>query len=417
MFRLATLAVVCLGVIGGAVTADWPAWRGPDGDSVAPPGAYPVEFGPDQNELWSVDLPGVGASTPVVWDGAIYLTAVEDGKNLVCSYNLDGDQRWRQPLGDADQAKHRSATGANPSMVADAQHVVAYFKSGELACLTHDGQTQWSVNLQDKFGGNTLWWDLGSSPVLTSHGVCVAVMQEGDSYLVTFDLDSGEVVWKQARQYQRPRESDQAYTTPSVVDHDGTETIVTWGADYLTGHDAKTGKLLWEQGGFNPGNQGMWRVIASATVVDDVAYVPFGRGDHLAAVRIGASGDIAGADHLLWNRDQSGADVPTPVVHEGKIYVLRDEREVVCLDASTGDEHWKEPLPRSRRKYFSSPLLADGKLYCVREDGAVVVLEVSDTAGNVVAVNNLGEDTVASPTPVDGTLLLRTRSKLFRFGA
>src|SRR5690606_22122795 len=145
---------------------------------------------------------------------------------------------------------------------------VAYFKSGVVACCDLKGKKRWQTNLQDKFGKDTLWWDVGTSPVLSSAGVVIAVMQEGTSYMVTLDIESGDVVWHQPRQYKTATESDQSYTTPSVATIDGVETIVTWGADHLTGHDAKSGKQLWEIGGFNVDNEGMWRTIASATVVD-----------------------------------------------------------------------------------------------------------------------------------------------------
>ena len=93
----------------------------------------------------------------------------------------------------------------------------SYFKSGTLACLDFDGNELWQMNLQDKYGKDTLWWDLGTSPVLAGDRVVIAVMQAGDSYLVALDLATGEEAWKQKRQYERPEESDQRYTTPQLV--------------------------------------------------------------------------------------------------------------------------------------------------------------------------------------------------------
>ncbi|MCA9241810.1 MAG: PQQ-binding-like beta-propeller repeat protein [Planctomycetales bacterium] len=407
--------VLCLLLSPGAALAEWPGWRGPAANTVAPPGDYPVDFGADRNLAWKADLPGEGSSTPTWWGDAIFLTATAENRDLLVCYGTDGVERWRRDIDQATQAKNRSATGGNPSTVVDAQHVVAYFKSGALACFTHSGQELWRVNLQEKYGQDTLWWDLGTSPVVSSAGVVVAVMQAGESYLVTLDLDSGQVVWKQDRVYERPRESDQAYTTPAVLSVDGTETIVTWGADHLTGHDAKTGKLLWDCGGFNPENQGMWRVIASATIQNGVAYVPYGRGNFFAAVKLGGSGDITGQARL-WEATGVGADVPSPVVHEGKVYVLGDRGrgQLDVLDARSGDQLSTLRLPRSRSNFFSTPLLAAGRLYCTRENGDVVVLSVTDGL-RVVAQNSLDEETVATPVPLGDSLLFRTRSSLFCF--
>src|SRR5690606_11972306 len=136
------------------------------------------------------DLGGEGASTPAVWDNMLYLTLTADDQDVVASYDLDGNERWRKVLSPARAGKHRSATGSNPSPVTDGKVVVVYFKSGLVACRDTEGNEKWRVNLQDKYGADTLWWDLGTSPILTSAGVCIAVMQEGDSYLVTLDRNT-----------------------------------------------------------------------------------------------------------------------------------------------------------------------------------------------------------------------------------
>lgn len=400
---------LCLTLSCSACLADWPEWRGPAANLVAPPGDYPVEVGPESNCLWQIDLGGEGASTPVVSGDAIFVSLTADGQDTAASYDLDGQERWRVELGEARGGKNRAATGSNSSPVTDGEHVVFYFKSGLVVCLSTDGKELWRVNLQEEYGPDTLWWDLGTSPVLTSAGVCIAVMQEGDSYLVTLDMQDGDEVWKTKRQYERPRESDQAYTTPAVVDIDGTETIVSFGADHLTGHDAKSGDLLWERGGFNPDDKGMWRVIASATIADGEAIVPFGRAEFLAAVPLSKDGEAK------WLKRGIGADVPSTIVAGGKVYVLGDKGEMWCLDQATGEVIWEGRLPRGRDKYYSSPLLAGGNLYCLRQDGALYVVSAGDEF-ELVAENELGDESVASPIPVDGTLLVRTRHKLFRFG-
>jgi outer membrane protein assembly factor BamB len=300
--------------------------------------------------------------------------------------------------------------------VTDGEHLVVYFKSGLVACCDLEGNILWEKNLQDEYAQDTLWWDLGTSPVLSSKGVVIAVVQEGASYLITLDLKSGEVVWKQDRQYKTAQESDQSYTTPSVETVDGVETIVTWGADHLTGHDAATGKMLWECGGFNLQNEGMWRTIASATVVDGVAYVPFGRGAHLAAIKLGGEGDITGKNEIWRKSERSvAADVPCPIVADGKVYLLTDKGDVSCRNAETGEELWSDRLPRGSAPFFSSPLLADGKLYAVRENGTVYVCDVTDGM-KLLAENEVGGPIVATPVPAGDSILIRTRTHLYRFG-
>ena len=68
------------------------------------------------------------------------------------------------------------------------------YKSGELACLSLTDGAVVEDNLQEQFGEDTLWWDLGTSPVLTQKAVVVAVTQTGSSYLVAFDRLTGDVL-------------------------------------------------------------------------------------------------------------------------------------------------------------------------------------------------------------------------------
>jgi outer membrane protein assembly factor BamB len=414
---------------------NWPQWRGPLGTGEAADGDYPVKFSNTEGVAWKVELPGRGSSTPAVWGDRIFVTcaigespdAGEYGRNqrnaviestardgILC-YDMNGKELWRKEFGRERPGKHRNGTGSNPSPVTDGTHVVAYYKSGTLACFDLAGNEKWRTNVQERFGKDTLWWDLGTSPVLAGGRVIVAVVQEGPSYLAAFDLSNGDVAWKTEREYENPQEADQAYTTPQVVNVDGKDVVVTWGADHLTGHDAATGKLLWQCGGFNPNNEGYWRVIASMTVDDGVALVPYGRGKFLAGVRIGGEGDVTKSNRM-WTREGLGADVPTAVVSDGKAYLLSDAGKIVCLALETGDEHWSAELPKNRNKYYASPVLAGDKLYCVREDGDVFVGQVSDAGFNELASNQMGERIIASPVPIRGGLLVRGEEHLFWIG-
>jgi len=416
MSRSTFFGIAIAAMVSAASAAEnWPQWRGPLAHGVANDGDYPVEFSSDTNVAWKVALPGVGCSTPIVWDDGIIVTCGIDGQDGVVCYGQDGSERWRRQLGPERPGKHRNGSGSNPSPVTDGKYVVAYFKSGTVAGLTIDGRELWRINLQEKYGEDTLWWDIASSPALAGDRVLVAVMQAGNSYLVALDLATGGVLWKVPREYACPQESDQAYASPQVVKIDGQEVLVTLGSDHLTGHDVATGKLLWECGGFNPDNKGMWRVIASAAIEGDIAFVPYGRGECLAGVRLGGSGDVT-ATNRLWEREGRGlgAEVPTPVVRAGLVYLLGDSGRVACFDIESGNELWSGDLPRSRNRYFSSPLLAGDKLYCPREDGIIFVGRVSDAAFELLAENDMGEPTIAAPVPIRGGLLIRGREHLFR---
>jgi outer membrane protein assembly factor BamB len=418
------------------------------GTGVAADGEYPVKFSATENVAWKLKLPGRGSSTPAVWDDRIFVSCAigespealgfrpgkmeeSSAKNGLLCYDMKGNELWRKELGAERAGKHPNGSGSNPSPVTDGEHVVAYYKSGTLACLDVNGKELWRTNLQKRFAKDTLWWDLGTSPVLVEDCVVVAVQQsprgkgEGygqsagsgeraasHSYLVAFDLDSGEMKWNVPREYECAEESDQSYTTPQVVESDGKKVIVTWGADHLTGHDAATGKLLWESGDFNPRNQGMWRTIASAAVSDGVAVVPYGRGEFLAGVRVGGSGDITKSNRL-WEVPRIAGDVPTPVIDDHKVYVVNDRGGITCVDLKSGNELWKAELQKNRNKYYASPVLAGNKLYNTREDGVIFVGEVSDSGYKDLAMNEMGERIIATPVPIRGGLLVRGEQHLF----
>ena len=394
----------------------WPQWRGPQGTGVAAAGEYPTKFSAHENVSWKVELPGRGSSTPAVWSDRIFVTCPIEGQDGVVSYDFGGEELWRRQLGSESPGKHRNGTGSNPSPVTDGKHVVVYYKSGTVACLDFAGEIVWQINVQEMYGEDTLWWDLGTSPVIAASNVVIAVMHDGDSFLVALELETGAVAWKQDRIFQCEKESDQSYTTPRVAKLNGREVLVTWGADHLTGHDAASGEPLWQCGGFNPTNQAMWRVIASAAVDDEVAVVPYGRGNYLAGIDIReAKGDIT-ASHRRWEKATLGADVPTPVIHGQQVFLLTDKGQVYCLDKKTGDQLWNVSLPKAKHKYYASPVLAGDTLYCAREDGTIMVSKVSKQGLEVVAASDMDESTIATPIPIRSKLLVRGEKHLFLIG-
>ena len=137
-----------------------------------------------------------GSSTPTVFDGKLFLTIPIDEKDSVLCFDLKGEKLWEKVLGKdrKGQRVHKNGSTSNPSPVVDADHVYVYFQSGRLAALTHAGEKKWETNLQERWGEDTLWWPLGSSPVLAGANVVVPVIHEGDSYLAAFDRKTGKVV-------------------------------------------------------------------------------------------------------------------------------------------------------------------------------------------------------------------------------
>ena len=399
----------------------WPNWRGPTLNGVASGKGYAVSWSPDDNVRWRVPLPGLGASTPAVWGDRLVLTCDIEGHDGILCIDRAGKECWRQQLGDIRPGKHKKATGCNSSPVTDGDHVWVYFKSGELACLSlTDGAIVWKTNLQEQFGEDTLWWDLGTSPVLTKQAVVVAVMQTGPSYLVAFDRKTGAVLWKHDRMLDAPEEAAQSYSTPLVVAgnadwNEPTEMLVVLGADHVTAHDAADGREIWRVGGLNPEGDKFFRSIASPVVAGEFVIAPYARGKTVTAIRRGGSGDVT-ASHIAWKREPLGTDVPTPAIRDGRVMICGDKGMMSCLDLKTGQTLWEDSLPKNRNRYSSSPIIVDDHVLLTREDGHSWSIAWPGAKGDSLTILGEGtvdEMTVATPVCLDGEIFLRTHDSLW----
>lgn len=421
MVRTTWLAALLLCGIGHMMAAEpaanWPHWRGPQDNGAVEGGHYPVRWDADA-ALWSAALPGKGCSTPIVWNRRIFLTAPDEGRDALLAFDWAGKLQWSTEFGKEKPGKHRNGSGANASPVTDGDAVFIYFKSGTLAAVEFDGAIRWQTNLVERFGPDTLFWDHGTSPVLTESDVVMARMHAGESWLAAFDKQTGKLQWKTPRNYKTPVEGDQCYTSPLVIQYHGAEAVLVWGAEHLTIHDAQNGKLLWTCSGFNPQSHGLWPAIASPVISGDVVVVAHGRNDkgdpRLYGVRLAGEGDVTKTNRL-WDRDDLGTFVPTPIAYGGKVYLVGDHGLVTCIDPETGKTVWSDTFGKNRAKFYASPLIADGKLYAPREDGVVFVAGVQD-GFKLLAENDMDESIIASPVPTSNRLLIRGIDHLFCVG-
>lgn len=402
---LLLLAIVIAGTHSVLGADNWPSWRGPNQNAVANGSVYPIEWGEETNIAWKTKVPGWGTSTPAVWGDKIFLTFCEEQNGMLC-LGLDGKEVWRTQFSEAVSNRNQKASGANPSAVTDGDFVFGYFRSGEVACVDLDGNLKWKTNTQEKFGEDALWWDLGTSPVLTEKFVVIAVMHQGPSYLVALEKGTGKVAWKVDRDVEAPGEAQDSYTTPLVLSEDGREILVVLGADHVTAHAANDGSEIWRVGNLNPRQQGNFRSIASPVVFDKHVIAPYSRGRTLTGIRLGGQGDVTDS-HVTWTIQSTSSDVPSPVGFEGRLYLCSDRGDVTCHDPATGEVLWTEKLQRNRYPFSSSPVLAGGNLYLTREDGTTFVLEVGDTP-KLLSTNSVREFTYATPVFVEGRIYMRT---------
>jgi outer membrane protein assembly factor BamB len=419
MTSLTITLLLATGLVAADGHADWPSWRGPQDTGCREAGEYPIEFN-QGNTRWRAALPGKGCSTPIVQDRNIYLTAPVDGKDAIVSFDWSGAPRWSTSFGAETAGRHRNGSGCNASPVTDGDAVFAYFKSGTLAAVELDGGIRWQTDLVQRFGKDDRFWDHGTSPVLTERHVIMARMHAGDSWLAAFDKNSGELAWKVARNYPTPLEGDQCYTSPLVIQHQGRQSLLVWGAQHLTIHDAADGRVVWSCGNFNPEGKKLWPVIAMPVIVGDMAVICHGRNDRgdprLHGIRLSDSGDVTDTNHI-WERRDIGSFVPSPAVYRGRVYLVRDRGEVECIDPATGKTIWSDAFPKGRASFYASPIIAGGHLYAPREDGVVFVASVVNDRLELLATNDMGQPVIGSPVPVSDRIFIRGESHLFCLAA
>jgi hypothetical protein len=138
------------------------------------------------------------------------------------------------------------------------------------------------------------------------------------------------------------------------------------------------------------------------------------------AIRPGASGDISlkqgesANASIAWSQPALGAYNPSGLVHGEYYYTLLDRGLLICHDAKTG----KEIYPRQRitteaASFTASPWAYNGKIFAMSEDGDTYVLQAGPEF-KVLGKNSLNEMTLATPAIANGSLIVRTASKLYR---
>ena len=197
---------------------DWMNWRGPAQNGSSTQMGLPHALGEEQLQ-WKIELPGTGCSTPIVVGDSVYLTAPEAGKDTLVCVDDAGVKKWERSFGKEDPGRHRNGSGSNASPVSDGQGVFAYFKSGTLAAVELDGSIRWQLDLVEKYGKAKMFWSHGTSPVLTKKHIVMARICAGKSWLAAFDKQTGKLAWKVERNFKTPKEGDQGYATPLVIDY------------------------------------------------------------------------------------------------------------------------------------------------------------------------------------------------------
>jgi len=414
---LGTAAFVVL-ASSGAPAGDWPQFRGPSTSGVAAAAGLPTVWSAGENIRWRTDLPGYGASCPIVVQDRIYLTCwsgygldeADPGDkanlklHLLAIDRATGELVWNQsrPASANEQTLSRRVADhgyATPTPCSDGERVYAYFGVSGLVCYSRDGVLLWEAEC----GSKTAGFGCAASPIL--HGDLViqnASIESGTLY--AFDKRTGGLAWKDANIVK-------AWTTPTIVPlPDGSVELVVNQQDFILGLDPQSGARLWSCAGIDD------YVVPCVVAQDGVAWCIGGRQNRAIAVRCGGRGDVT-ATHKLWEQ-KIGANVTSPVYHEGRLYLASDRGVALCLDAATGETISQERLP-ARGRIYASAVLGDGKLYVTTRDTGVIVLAAAPEYKEL-AINVIADDPHlfnAAPAIADDELYFRTNGRLYCISA
>ena len=412
------LLAACLS--SGATFGNWPDYRGPGRGGISGAANLPLRWSETLNVRWKTPVHGRGWSSPVIWGEQVWLTtATEDGKELsVLCVNRDSgkilldrklfDVAKPRPLSNPDNSY------ASPSPTIEEGRVYLHFGSYGTACL--DTRT-FEVLWERRDLPCDHWRGPASSPYLWEDLLFLNMDGADVQYVAALEKATGANRWVTFRSADfgdleadgRPRASGdfrKAYNTPLVVDFQGESQLISPGAKGAYGYDPGTGREIWQIR--HIGHSSAPRTLYADGQVG-IATGHIGGTAQLWAVRLGGRGDVT-ESHVAWKHARGAPKRSSPVLVEGRVYMVSNDGIATCVDFKSGKEIWKE---RIGGHHSSSVLYASGRIHFFDEDGVATIIQPGE-ALEILARNKLDDGFMASPAVAGGALFLRTTTHLYR---
>ena len=413
----------------------WPQFRGPRGDGISEAENIPLKWSMDENIAWKTPIPGKGWSSPVLVNEKIWLTTARsrflseeeknarlkdatpfnrNNSNLASQVKLEaievdyatGEMLRQVDLFDVPDPGpvHLTNSYASPTPVVEGKFLYCYFGTYGTCCIdTQTAEVLWT-NTENALEYNV---GPGSSPLLVDDLLILTCDGVNEQYLTALDKRTGKSVWKTPRPPYRIEDGDQrkAYSTPILVEINDQRQVIVPGAQWVCAYDPATGEELWrvDHGrGFSN--------VPRPVYHDGIVYICTGfNRPELWAIRTDGQGDVS-ESHVVWRANRQVPTTPSPVLVDGKLYMVSDRGVATCLDKVTGETVWTS---RMGGNYSASPTFVDGRIYFCNEAGVTTVLKPGDEY-EVLAENDLGERIMASPMFLDKNIVIRTAEHLYR---
>ena len=411
--------IFLLTVVRVTVAENWPHWRGPRRDGTSLETNLPVKWSKTNNVLWRLPLSGPAGSTPVVWEDKIFLTSAEGDDLVLLCANTDGKILWKRTVGSGNKVvRGGEGNSASPSPSTDGQHVWVFMSNGNLACYDFAGNEIWKSNLQERYGEFKMFFVMSSTPLLDGARLYLQLIHSNAWLVLALDKATGREIWKHDRDSDAVAECEHSYASPFLYRDDHHEFLLVHGADYITAHSLDDGSEIWRCGGLNPKDNynRTLRFVASPVAVPGLIVVPSAKDGPVLGLKPDGKGDITASQQwYLWKRPNNTPDVPSPLIHDGLVYLCREDGVLICLDAKTGEEVYQEPVYQERKRpqrYRASPVYADGKIYLTARYGVVTVVKAGRKF-EFLSYNDKEETISASSIISSGRLYLRSYDALY----
>lgn len=397
---------------GGANANDWPSWRGPNRDGHSPDKGllkkWP-EGGPKL--LWTFDDCGKGYSSPSIVGDRIYYTGSRKGKaEIICLEAGNGEELWSTIIGIDPEKGYNTGWGAGTRGAAtvDGGLVYAMNANGDVVCVTADkGEKKWAVSLTKDFGGSIPGWGYSESPLVD--GAKLIVTPGGDQgAILALDKKTGKVIWQ-----SKDLKDNAQYSSVIAADVKGKRQYIQLFMKTLAGVDAETGDVVWTSKW-----PGRTAVIPTPIYHEGHVYIASGYGVGCKLVKIdgGAAEDVW--DNKLMKNHHGG------VIKVGDhLYGFSDGPGLVCQEFKTGEKVWSE---RGEGKSKGAVHYADGMLICLDESEGSCFLAKASPEGfeelgrfpmprkTQLRKGNSGK-VWTHPVVLDGKLYLRDQDLVFCF--
>ena len=413
-------ALFALSLLAGPARAgDWPCWRGPGGQGISDVKDLPLTWGGKANEnvLWKMALPGgdgksrldLNQSSPIVckdrvivcmvfWPAGVTQKEFPE-HHVACYQAADGKLLWDTvvPPGPWLLTDLRGGYSA-PTPTSDGERIYVLFGSSVLAALDFAGKIVWRREI------GPFAWDvaIGTSPFLYEDTVLVLADQAKSnlSRLLAFDKKTGDLKWEQ----KRPGASF-SHSTPLLIQVQGKPQLVIASSNALQGLEPGNGKVIWWAD--HKGD------VPTPVFAAGMVYSEDGRGGPGIAVDPSGAGNVS-KSHVKWRTPPIPEGYSSPLVAAGCVYRINNPGVLRCWQLDSGEALYSERLPQGVSAAASPIATADGRIYLASAGKSLVIR--SGPKFEVLANNDLGESSPASPAVANGRIYLKGSRHLFCIG-